>query len=205
MAARASPSSRRRPPFGVTAALAAVAVTLAHAGATAYSEGAPPAHTGGFGEPTCHRCHFDQPLNDAAGSLRLEGLPESYAPGGRYDLRIHVERAGLRKAGFQLASRFAAGPRHGKQAGHLRAVDDRVAVVGAAASAVEYAHHSREGSIVDPAGTSRWWIEWTAPETDEGSAVIFHLAANASNDDDSEFGDYIYTAGYRIPPRSTPP
>ncbi len=182
-----------------------MAVTLGHAGTNTYSEGAPPAHTGGFGEPTCHRCHFDQTVNDPAGSLRLDGLPEAYAPGGRYNLSIHLQRAGLRKAGFQLASRFAAGPRPGEQAGHLRALDDRVAVSGGARSAIEYAHHTRDGSVLDPTGAARWSFEWTAPDSEEETAVVFHLAANASNDDDSEFGDFIYTASYRIPPRSTPP
>lgn len=204
MAARASPSRRIGARFGVAAALAGTALALGHAGATAYSEGAPPAHTGGFGEPTCHRCHFDQPINDPAGSLRLKGLPEAYAPGATYVVGIHIERPGLRKAGFQLSARFSAGPRHGEQAGRLRPLSDRAAVISEAGSAVEYARHTLDGAFADVEGAARWSIEWTAPAVD-GGAVAFHLAGNAANDDDSEFGDYIYTASYQITPRSTQP
>jgi hypothetical protein len=30
---------------------------------SAYQDGPPPGNTGGFGESSCHECHFDHPLN----------------------------------------------------------------------------------------------------------------------------------------------
>jgi hypothetical protein len=42
------------------------------------------------------------------------------------------------------------------------------------------------------ADTARWTVLWTAPES--GGEVRFNGAANAANQDDSQFGDYIYTA-----------
>jgi hypothetical protein len=42
------------------------------------------------------------------------------------------------------------------------------------------------------ADTARWTVVWTAPAT--GGAVTFNAAANAANEDDSQLGDYIYTA-----------
>ena len=36
-----------------------------------------------------------------------------------------------------------------------------------------------------------WTIAWISPTT--GGSVAFHVAANAANDDASEFGDFIYT------------
>lgn len=61
---------------------------------TAYSDVPPPAHTGGFGEPTCGDCHDDNPVNADGGALRLEGVPQSYIPDGSYTIRILLRRAG---------------------------------------------------------------------------------------------------------------
>lgn len=191
----------------MTASLAVVATTaaLAHAAAIAYTQGPPPAHTGGFGEPTCHLCHFDQPLNDPDGSLRLEGLPAAYTAGARYTFVIALERAGLRRAGAQLAVRFVAGPRGGNQAGRLQPLDDRLEVVVEEASAIAYARQTLEGSGVDAPDRARWSIEWTAPGPEAEGPVVFHLAANAANDDASELGDHVYTAEYRIPAKTPNP
>ena len=67
----------------------------------AYVDGPPPESTGGFGEETCHKCHFENDLNDAAGSLGLEGIPESYAPGQHYLIEIVLERPGIGRGGFE--------------------------------------------------------------------------------------------------------
>ena len=78
-----------------------------------YPEGPPPAHTGGFGEPTCQACHADNPLNAPGGSLALRGLPAVYAPATAYRVTITLRRPGLGRAGFQLAARFATGDQAG--------------------------------------------------------------------------------------------
>src|SRR5690606_8758969 len=63
-------------------AAGACALLVAAAGVRLpYPDRPPPAHTGGFGEPTCQQCHFDAPLNDPGGALYVEGLPERYTPG----------------------------------------------------------------------------------------------------------------------------
>lgn len=177
--------------------LEASALGLAFAGLSTavalppYAEGPPLAHTGGFGEPTCHVCHFDQPLNAPGGTLTLEGAPATYEPGETYRLTIRTARPGLKRGGFQAAVRFAGGERAGRPAGTLRALDGRVRVVRAAGSGVEYAQHTEAGTRGAAPDTARWTLEWTAPG-DPLAPVVFHVAANASNDDASEFGDFIY-------------
>ena len=73
-------------------AAGSAALLLAAAGRTSvhrlYPEEPPPAHTGGFGEPTCLQCHFDGALNEPGGELRVEGLPEAYMPGETYTLDV---------------------------------------------------------------------------------------------------------------------
>jgi hypothetical protein len=63
---------------------------------------------------------------------------------------------------------------------------------------VTYLQHTDDGTILDGgAGGRRWWFRWTAPERVQGDVVI-HVAGNAANDDNSPFGDFIYTKVVRI-------
>lgn len=96
---------------------------------TACPEQVPTGHTEGFGEPTCHKCHFDQVLNDPDGSLVIEGLPKIYIPGERYLIIINLKKSDIQKGGFQLTARFKERDRMGQQAGSLRSMDERTEVI----------------------------------------------------------------------------
>src|SRR5687767_7057659 len=77
-------------------------------GRAAYVNGPPPATTGGFGEETCQKCHLDYPSNNSSGSLRIDGIPERYTPGERYQLTVRLTHPQLERGGFEMASRFAS-------------------------------------------------------------------------------------------------
>lgn len=169
-------------------AIAAGALPLALA---AHPEGPPPAHTGGFGEPTCAACHAGEPERRDTTALRIDGLPGAYEPNRTYRLRVRLLHDGLARAGFQLAARFAE---DGKQAGTLASADKRAAVLEHAG--VQYAQHTLAGSAA--AGNSAsWTVEWTAPAC--GRAVTINVAANAGDDDASPLGDVVYAYRTRIP------
>lgn len=176
---------------------AACAVPAAVLGATATLPDRPPlAHTGGFGEPTCVECHSESSVNQPGGSVAVEGVPWRYEPNGIYRITIRLVREGLQNGGFELSARIAAGTRPGTQAGTLRQLDDRVDVTDstfARYGPISYARHTRAGSIA-VSDTIRWTLEWRAPGVAAGT-VIFNVAANAGNDDNSPLGDYIYTSG----------
>jgi hypothetical protein len=180
--------------------VAAVAIVSGLLGGSAlvlaYREGPVPAVTGGFGEPTCQKCHFDNPLNDRQGSLRVQGVPKTYRPGRDYPLTVIVRRAGLSRAGFEMSARFAADVTEsgaGAQAGHFRTLDPRLQIVTEPGKAVEYIQHTKAGSDPARAGEARWTLVWTAPPTPK-APVQFDIAANASNNDNSPLGDFIYSA-----------
>lgn len=160
---------------------------------TAYREGPLPAMTGGFGEQTCRTCHFDNAANGEGGSLRIEGVPDAYTPGREYAITIEILRPETKRGGFEMAARFAEGPLKGQQSGMLRAVGDRTQIVRAPGSDVQYVQHTKAGSELASVGRGRWTVHWTAPDG-ALAAVIFNIAANASNDDASPLGDFIYTA-----------
>ncbi|HUP00487.1 MAG TPA: choice-of-anchor V domain-containing protein [Gemmatimonadota bacterium] len=188
-----------RSPWAAAALGALPAALAAPIALTLYVDKPPPGTTGGFGEPTCHACHFDQPLDAPGGSLEIRGVPERYAPGRVYAITVELQREGAPQGGFQLAARFA----DGAQAGALVPVDDRVAVTDSLG--IRYAHHTAEG--VEPTPI-RWTVTWRAPaaagEAGDGPArdgdVLFHAAGNAANGDFSPLGDFVYTASARTVP-----
>ena len=169
----------------ITAALVATGLRLM--AAHAYADGAPPGFSGGLKEETCHACHFHQPLNAPPGRVTLEGIPAQFVAGQRYALTIALTRPQMKRAGFQLSARFKA---DGAQAGTLASIErDRTKVESE--GKVHYAGQTKAGSTVADAEAVRWTIEWTAPAS--GGPVVFTVAANAADGNESADGDFVYT------------
>src|SRR5262245_2409999 len=165
--------------------------------ALAFKEGPYPNVAGGFGEQSCHLCHLDNPINDAAGSVEVSGLPAVFAAGQVYRVTITLRREDLRRGGFEIAARFASGRQRGRQAGSWRVTDGRAQLIpGAVDKALTFVQHNLAGSRTATPGVSTWTVEWTAPAA-ASAPVQFNVAANASNNDDSPLGDYIYLRSFR--------
>jgi hypothetical protein len=158
--------------------------------------------TGGFGEATCEACHDGNPINEPGGSLLLDGIPSSYTPSSRYVITVKLARPALAKAGFEIASRFANGEAKGQQAGIWQPTDDRTQLASSPDGTVSYAEQTLKGAGVDPPGAAEWIINWTAPAS-AAAPIIFNVAANASDDNTSPIGDFIYVA--EITSRPPPP
>lgn len=153
-----------------------------------------PAHTGGFGEPLCTVCHFQAAVNAGTGTLTLSGLPAEYTPGTAYTLTISISQQGLGAGGFQMSARFD----DGTQAGSLAAAPpDAHGVDVTTREDVQYIHHVHAGTLAAAPDTARWRVVWTAPAA---GAVVFHVAANAADDDESPLGDMIYATSVRSVP-----
>lgn len=185
--------------IAAAAGLLAAAASLGAAGSArvhgrAYPFGAPPGTTGGFGEPTCLMCHMGAELNDPAGSLTIEGLPERYTPGQAYRLIVRLRRPQMTAAGFQLSARTAVGA----QAGTLAVPQGATAVKVETSARTQYAGHTEPGSRLATPGAAEWQVVWTAPAA---GPVTFSAAANAADDDRSPMGDYVYALerGTRAP------
>ncbi|ACY48873.1 choice-of-anchor V domain-containing protein [Rhodothermus marinus] len=179
-------------PLAVLTLLLAVAVRWSGR----YVDHPPLAHTGGFGEPTCRRCHFEYPLNEPGGRLAIRGLPDTCRSDTSYTLQLTLQHAEMLRAGFELAVRYADS---GRQAGRLHPRDDRVR--RDTLQGVWYAFHSPAGTELTAPGKAVWRLRWVPPDTT--ARVVLHAVANAANDDASEFGDRIYqiTASCLLNPR----
>jgi hypothetical protein len=168
--------------------------------ASAFKEGPYPNVTGGFGEQSCHLCHNDNPINAPGGTLTLDGIPPQFIAGQTYSITVEIAREGLRRGGFEIAARFASGRQKGKQAGTWKPLDARVQLIpGAVDRVLTFVQHNLAGSRAADRGKNAWTIEWTAPAAATGP-VQFNVAANASNNDDSPLGDYIYVRAARSAP-----
>lgn len=172
----------------------------------AFKEGPYPNVTGGFGEQSCHLCHLDNPINAPGGSVELSGTPSTYVAGQTYAITIRVSREDVRRAGFEISARFASGRQKGRQAGSWRVLDARAQLIpGAVDKALTFVQHNLAGSRTPTAGSNTWTVEWTAPSP-ATAPVQFNVAANASNNDDSPLGDYIYMRSARsLPARAGRP
>ena len=175
-------------------AAATAAAGSARVHGRAYPYGAPPGTTGGFGESTCQMCHVGADLNEAGGSLAVEGLPERYTPGQTYRLIVRLRRGEMGAAGFQLSARTAAGA----QAGRLQAAGTQVQVQ--ASGGEQYAGHTEAGSAPASPGVAAWTVQWTAPAGGAGPVRI-HAAANAADGDRSPIGDFVYAVEKQVLPR----
>ena len=131
-------------------------------------------------------------MKSAAGSLSLFGVPVAYEPGQTYRVQLLLTHPGVVIGGFEMTARFEVG---GAQAGRLSFLPEDGGQIAVGMSyQVQYVHHLRLGTTAVVQDTARWTVLWTAPsKPGEGGAVLMHAAGNAANDDDSQFGDYVYT------------
>jgi len=154
--------------------------------------------TGGFGEQSCHSCHFDHDLNDSRGKLLIKGISTSYEPDQVYEIEIKLEHEEMKNGGFQLTARFE----DGTQAGEFEWVNDRLTYTPErrVGTEVKYVQHSAEGSELTGNRKSNWVFYWKAPAGGD-KPIIFNIAANAGNDDLSAFGDWIYLKEIKLMPQ----
>lgn len=181
---------------GLAVALLAAGPPASPPTLAAHPDAPPPGHTGGFGEPTCHVCHAEYPLDTDGIRVALMGVPPAAVPGSVHRIAVLIRAEGTVAAGFQLTTR---GP-DGRQAGRLSPVDDLVAVAPGhtPAGPVEFAHQTEAGIGREERVESMWTVEWTAPA--EPIDVTWSVSGNSGNGDDSPLGDLVGTgsAGTRV-------
>jgi hypothetical protein len=159
----------------------------------AYTAGPPPASSGGFGEPTCTRCHNSYELNagkaSGLGDVIISGLPRQYEPGKTYAIKVEITHIQDRTNwGFQVAARVKD---TGAQAGDLKKVDGNTQVV--LEKGIQYIEHTSEGIF-----NNVYEFTWTAPSMAVGD-VIFNAAGNAADGSGDPSGDYIYSGSVTVP------
>src|SRR6185436_4504463 len=82
----------------------------------------PTAHTGGFSEVTCARCHTG-PVNPPGGRVVITP-PPSYTPGSTVPIQVTIQDPTMTRWGFELSARFS----NGTQAGTLESREQQSTV-----------------------------------------------------------------------------
>lgn len=176
--------------------MAAVLVLTRAAAIPVPNPEAPPlGHAGGFGESTCITCHQGSELNAFGGHVTISGIPDQYVQGTRYLLTVLLEAEETSIAGFQLTARYGNGSKKGLSAGEIRPIDDRVAV-SIGTNSVQYVYQTSQGTDMPAPDSTSWSMEWIAPSNE--SSVVFHVAANSGNGDNSPLSDLVYATDLTI-------
>jgi hypothetical protein len=200
--------------------LVPAAALLALAGAASlatghaqFSDGPDPSHTGAPAvgthpaEPNCTLCHTASPagsnLNAPGGALQILDLPEFYAPGVTYRMRVRLasDRTvadAFRHWGFQLtAVRGSDGAGTGAftvrgAQGYGDTLQVKPGFLNESWPTRSYVEHLYFGIQEDLPSPVEWSFDWTAPAQGAGT-VYFFAAGNAANGNMAPAGDWIYT------------
>lgn len=123
-----------------------------------------------------------------------------WQPDSVYQITVVSRQAGLRRAGFQLAVRFAPGStEQGSQAGVLSLVEPmRTAITASQDLRVLYANHLLDGTYPPAPGEVRWMLRWRAPS--RRAPVAFHAASVFASDDNSPLDDEVRVTARIVPP-----
>lgn len=164
------------------------------------SAGAPSGVTSGLGSPTCMMCHSG-PVGTGTASISIQGNPATYNPGQTYTVNVAVTDAGCTKFGF--ASRVI--DINQNAAGSIASTGSETQII--AGTNPQEITHTRAGTSTTTPGSKRWSYSWTAPSAASApDSVYFGAAMNASNADNRNSGDRIYSAGFifkKASPNST--
>ena len=162
------------------------ALLAASVGAHAYPEGAPWGAADPDAREPCASCHYDYDPVHESPALSIEGLPDVWTAGERYELLIRFAPVGATVSGFQLLAAAEDG------AGRFLTGSANVESIGAA---------SRSTQPQDSRNGASWSVTWQAPR-DGCSPVRLYLAASAANDDQSPLGDTVHYRKFIVGPQS---
>jgi len=140
--------------------------------ANAHPEGAPWGSANG--KAACASCHWDEAVVETSRAIMVEGLPATVLPGATYGFSIRFDHDA------SIAGFLAAIEANGQGAGKMTAPGEELEAQN---------HEIRSSAPV--LGDAVWTFRWTAPEP-LSLPIILNIAANASNDDQSPFGDRIH-------------
>lgn len=155
-----------------------------------FAGGPPTGATGSviFNQQSCAQagCHAGLAVNSPNGSLALAGVPANYTLGQSYDLTITLNHTNMRRWGFQMSARARTST---ASVGSFQSLDGFSQLQTLAG--IQYFAHNAGGTRAGTLGPVSFQVRWTAPATNVGE-IVFSVAGNAANNDNSNSGDFIH-------------
>ena len=171
------------------------------------TSGAHPGSTGAPGEATCAQptCHTNASVSpgDSVNIITFGQPGDSvYEAGKVYAMKVTVNKANIKKFGFQVVS---LADNDNKYAGQLQ-VTDAIRTnlqTGLAPTADRrYITHRSAGTLATTEGTTEWTFNWKAPSNNRGP-VTFYVATNCTNNDNTNQHDAIFLSQLKIQPHDS--
>jgi uncharacterized protein (TIGR03437 family) len=206
------------------ALLAAIPLlVLAHAAGPDAGTSGVPGELGTCANAGCHAGTLNNAANRGSVSIAFPG-GMTYAPGVKQRLAVTIaDPAATQRAwGFELTARLDGNARN--MAGSLASADANTQLLCADAGFIaqpsvpysasggqtcpvtfrppltlQYVAHNLAGyqASLGHAGSFTYQVDWTPPAAGSGD-IVFYVAGNAANGDESNGGDHIYAATYRL-------
>jgi hypothetical protein len=155
--------------------------------------------TGSPGEQTCSQsnCHTGSADNSMGGSVTLTStdlVNWEYTPGQTYTLTATVSQQGRSLFGIGLEALLPSGANAGNLVPGIGTTTKNATIAGN--SRKNIVHNMNAGAT---ANSHSFTFTWTAPATDVGPVTIYY-AGNATNNNGTKTGDYIYNASQVVTP-----
>ena len=167
-----------------------------------YTSGAGPAYTGAISEGNCTSCHSSYSLVTSGtqwNRIRMRSnIPSTgYLPDSTYTITITYAESGISKFGFQLTALDTTN----LAAGTFSTSDTRTSTSSTSVGGKTryYIGQTTTGSARVATDSTAWTFKWKAPSTNVGK-VKFYTTVNATNNNGSDNGDYIYKKDFTITP-----
>jgi hypothetical protein len=139
------------------------------------------------------------------GTLSILGVPSQYAPGGAYSITVRLSSTAnqnslTRRWGFELTAIRLS---DGQGTGTFQSPDLLVRTGSPATGNRPYISHDGDTFQQGASSPVQWSFTWVAPQQDVGT-IVFYAAGNAANGDQTNSGDFIYTASAAMAMAQTP-
>jgi Secretion system C-terminal sorting domain/Reeler domain len=159
-------------------------------------------HVGSSGEQTCAKstCHDSFALNSGPGTLEItsssqEIMSGMYTPGQTYTIEVTIAQSNIGLFGFALEALNSTNNNAGTLTPGTGSQIKQAMVSGVQRKSVTHTQNSGNAN-----NSKTWSFSWTAPTGNSATAVTFYCAADATNEDDEETGDYVYTSMLELSP-----
>ncbi len=172
-----------------------------------YTSGSNPGYTGAISEGNCTSCHSSYSLVTSGtqwNRIRMRSnIPSTgYLPDSTYTITITYAESGISKFGFQLTALDTTNT----AAGTFSTADTRTSTSSTSVGGKTryYIGQTTTGSARVATDSTAWTFKWKAPSTNVGKVKLF-TTVNATNNNGSDNGDYIYKKDFTITPSTLLP
>lgn len=156
------------------------------------SSNQPPAgYTGAPSESNCTSCHSGTVITSGSNwnniTLSTNIPATGYVPDSTYNITLSHTQSGIVKFGFEITALNASNAKIGTL------IITNTTTTALSTGTRDYIMQKTAGT--SGSGTISWSFQWKAPATPAGN-ITFYAAVNATNNNNSDAGDQIYTKSF---------